>query len=181
MTLITTPRAVIGTSAPDLTLPGTDGKTYQLASFTNPILVVIFTCNHCPNAQAVWPRLIRLAHDYRPKGVDFVAINPNDDKNYPEDSFENMQSKAGEWGINFPYLRDESQAVAKTYGAVCTPDIFVYDRARKLAYRGRFDDHWQDEARVTRHDLRAALDALLAGNTVAEPQHPSMGCSIKWQ
>lgn len=181
MVLITTPPTPLGTAMPDFDLPGVDGKNYQPRNFTRRVQVVFFTCNHCPYAKAVWPRLIRLANAYQPTGVDFVAINANEDTNYPEDSFENMKTRAGEWGINMPYLRDESQAVAKAFGAVCTPDIFIYDSGRKLVYRGRFDDNWKDESKVTAPDLKTALDALLAGTAIPPPQHPSMGCSIKWK
>lgn len=110
-----------------------------------------------------------------------MGINPNDDESYPEDSFENMKRYYREWGMNFPYLRDECQEVARRYGAVCTPDIFVYGPERTLLYRGRIDDNWQDEARVTRKDLREAIEAILEGRPVSEDQHPSMGCSIKWR
>lgn len=181
MTLLRTPATAPGTVAPDFTLPATDGRTYRLADYTGRALVVVFTCNHCPYAQAVWPRLIQLAAEYLPHGINFAAINPNDDRSYPGDSFENMKVKVKEWGINFPYLRDESQAVAKAYGAVCTPDIFVYEAKRRLVYRGRFDDNWQDVRQVTRRDLQEVLEAVVAGRPVLATQHPSMGCSIKWR
>ena len=167
--------------APDFALPGADGRTYRLADFTGSALVVVFTCNHCPYAQAVWPRLIRLAAEYQPQGISFVAINPNEAHNHPDDSFQNMSMRVGEWGINFPYLRDESQAVAQAYGAVCTPDIYVYDAERRLVYRGRFDDNWQEEGQVKQRDLMLVLDALLSGRPAPSHQHPSMGCSIKWR
>lgn len=145
------------------------------------VLVIAFICNHCPYAKAAIPRLIKLQEEYLDKGVMFVGINANDPKEYPEDDMEHMTKYAQEWGMNFPYLVDETQEVAKTFGAVCTPDIFVYDRDRKLAYHGRIDDNWKEEDQVTTHDLRDALEALVVGGEVAAEQHPSMGCSIKWK
>ena len=172
----------VGTSAPAFTLPATDGKTYSLGSFDDAqVLVVVFTCNHCPYAKAVEDRLVQLQRDYEPRGVRLVAINPNDDVAYPDDSFDAMKTRARERGFNFPYLRDESQAVARAYDAACTPDIFVFDRARKLVYNGRLDDNWQEARKVGRQDLRAVLDATLAGRGVDFEPVPSMGCSIKWK
>src|SRR3989338_4470817 len=121
----------IGSSAPDFNLPSTDGQNYSLASFKDArALVIVFTCNHCPYAKAAWPLLIKLADELKDKGVAFVAINPNDETQYPEDSFEEMKKKVPEWNINFPYLRDESQETARAYKAACTPDVFVYDKDR---------------------------------------------------
>src|SRR5262245_10647305 len=118
-----------GTPAPAFSLPATDGKTYALHSFADaPVLVVVFTCNHCPYAQAVEARLVELQRDYQGRGVRLCAINPNDDRAYPDDSFEHMVERAQQKGFNFPYLRDESQTVARAYDAACTPDIFVFDR-----------------------------------------------------
>jgi peroxiredoxin len=171
-----------GTPAPDFSLPGTDGRTHALSDFADAeALVVIFTCNHCPYARAVEDRLVELQRDYRDRGVRLVAVNPNDAVAYPSDSLEAMVERAADKGFNFPYLRDESQAVARAYGAVCTPDIFVFDGDRKLVYNGRFDDNWKDPAAVSRHDLREVLDALLAGRDPGFEPVPSMGCSIKWK
>ena len=170
----------VGTPAPPFSLPGIDGKTYALDSFAD-VLVVVFTCNHCPYAKAVEDRLIALQRDYAPRGVRLVAINPNDDKAYPEDSFAKMVERAQQKGFNFPYLRDDSQAVARAYDAACTPDIFVFGKERKLVYNGRLDDSWQDPAKVQRQDLRRALDAALEGRSVDFEPVPSMGCSIKWK
>ena len=171
----------LGTPAPDFSLPGVDGKTHSLASFADaPVLVVVFTCNHCPYAKAVEERLVELQRDYTARGVRLVAINPNDERAYPDDSFARMVERAKQKGFNFPYLRDESQAVARAYDAACTPDIFVFDAARKLLYNGRLDDNWQDAKKVQRRDLRLVLEAALAGKrSEFEPVH-SMGCSIKW-
>lgn len=171
-----------GTLAPSFALPGVDGKTYTLAAFAETeILVVVFTCNHCPYAKAVEDRLIQLQHDYRKRSVSFVAINPNDDSAYPEDSFGHMVERARDKGFNFPYLRDATQAVARAYDAACTPDFFVLDRQRRLAYNGRCDDNWKEPERVRRHDLRLALDAVLENRQVDFEPVASMGCSIKWK
>jgi peroxiredoxin len=171
----------IGTQAPPFSLPGTDGKTYSLASFADAeLLVVVFTCNHCPYAKAVEDRLVQLQKDYSGR-VALVAINPNDERAYPDDSFDHMVERARQKGFNFPYLRDASQEVARAYDAACTPDFFVLDRQRKLAYNGRFDDNWQQPERAKRHDLRRVLDATLEGNALDFEPVASMGCSIKWK
>lgn len=190
MSLTYSTKPHFGTPAPDFSLPGADNQTYTLQDFSDAeILVIIFTCNHCPYAQASRPVLIALHNDFtdralRPRaqgrgGVQFVAINPNDEAAYPLDSLSHMQEER--YDYPFPYLRDEPQEIARAYGAVCTPDIFVYDRERKLAYHGRINDNWQHPDEVTRHELHEALDALLDGETLDPDQHPSMGCSIKWQ
>ena len=163
-------------------LPGTDDKNYSLDSFKDKkILVIIFMCNHCPYVKAVLGRLIAVQNDYVGKGVQLVGINSNDTINYPEDSFENMKKMVNEKNIPFPYLIDESQDIARKYDAVCTPDIYVYGEEKTLLYRGRIDDNWQEESKVTKRDLREALDAILKGDPVSEEQIPSMGCSIKWK
>jgi peroxiredoxin len=171
-----------GTPAPPFSLPGVDGKDYSLASFADAaVLVVVFTCNHCPYARAVEDRLTQLQRDYQSKGVRLCAINPNDAEAYPDDAMPAMVARATEKGFNFPYLRDESQAVARAYDAACTPDIFVFDRQRKLVYNGRLDDNWQDDTKVRYQDLRTVLDATLAGTAPDLKSVPSMGCSIKWK
>lgn len=172
----------VGTPAPLFDLPGIDGKTYTLESFSDAsLLVVVFTCNHCPYAKAAEERLIALQRDYADRGVRVVAINSNDAARYPDDSFDAMKARAAEKAYPFPYLHDESQQVARAYDAACTPDIFVFDAARKLLYNGRLDDNWQDEQAVTRRDLREVLDATLAGRSIDFEVIPSMGCSIKWK
>ena len=172
----------LGTPAPAFSLPGVDGKTWSLDSFSEAeLLVVVFTCNHCPYAIASEDRLLEIQADYRDKGVRLVAISANDAAKYPDDSFDEMKKRAAEKRFTFPYLYDESQAVARAYDAACTPDIFVFDRDRKLIYNGRIDDNWQKPADVTRRDLRAVLDAALAGKSVDFQHVPSMGCSIKWK
>ena len=172
----------IGTKAEDFNLPGVDGENYSLGSFkATKGLVVAFTCNHCPYAQAAWPLLNKLASEFKTKGVSFVGINPNDENMYPEDSFEVMKEKTSEWKINFPYLRDESQEVAKKYGAVCTPDVFVFNENRELYYHGRINDNWKEPEKVTKEELKNALDSLLEGKPAPTDQNPSLGCSIKWK
>lgn len=172
----------IGTQAPAFSLPGVDGKTHSLESFADAkLLVVIFTCNHCPYAQALEQRFIDLQNAYLERGVRLCAINSNDARAYPDDDFAHMQARAREQHFSFPYLHDETQHVARAYDAACTPDIFVFDAARKLLYNGRCDDHWKDASLVTRQDLRAALDAALAGKPIDFEVHPALGCSIKWK
>ncbi len=170
----------LGGKAPDFSLPGVDGKTYSLASFKDePVLVVAFWCNHCPYVQAWEDRTVATQRDYAAKGVAFVAINPNETEGYPEDDVSHMIERSRTKGYNFPYLRDETQKVAEAYGGVCTPDFFVFDRDRRLRYRGKLDDS-RDPNGVSRRHLREALDALLAGKEPPAPFVPPMGCSIKW-
>ena len=171
-----------GAIAPDFSLPGTDGKTHSLGSFKHkPVLVICFSCNHCPYVQAAEERMVAFQRDFGPKGVQLVCINPNDEKVYPEDSFGGMKQRANARGFNFTYLRDESQRVARAYGAQCTPEFFVFDKARKLVYHGRIDDGYKEAGKAKRHDLREAAEAALAGKPVAEPVTMAMGCSIKWK
>jgi peroxiredoxin len=172
----------IGTHAPAFELPGTDGNTYHLKSFRDAnILVMVFTCNHCPYAQASEQRLIDIQNDFAGKGVQLVLINPNDDTAYPDDSFEHMVQRAKERNYPFPYLRDETQKVAREYNAACTPDIYVFDKERALRYNGRIDDNWKEPDKVTRHELREVLDSIIEGREIPFEQKPSMGCSIKWK
>ena len=172
----------IGSKATGFNLPSVDGKYYSLDTFKDKkVLCIIFSCNHCPYVMAVEDRINQIAKDYSAKSFALVAINPNDDENYPEDSFEAMKLRAKEKGFVFPYLRDESQEIARAYDAVCTPDIYVYDENRILRYRGRLDDNWKDESNVNRKDLRMAIDRLLDGKTIDFDTVPPMGCSIKWK
>ena len=172
----------VGTLAPSFSLPGVDGQTWSVDSFDDAeLLVVVFTCNHCPYAIASEDRLLAIQNDYKGRDVALVAISANDAKSYPDDSFDEMKKRAAEKRFNFPYLYDERQEVARAYDAVCTPDIFVFDRERKLLYNGRIDDNWQQPDQVTRRDLRSVLDAALEGRTVDFEHVPSMGCSIKWK
>jgi peroxiredoxin len=159
-----------------------DGNAWSLDSFTDAsLLVIVFTCNHCPYAIASEDRLIEIQSDYQNRGVQLVAISPNDADKYPDDSFDEMKKRAADKGFTFPYLYDESQEVAGAYDAACTPDIFVFDRDRKLVYNGRIDDNWQYPEQVDRQDLRSVLDAALEGREVDFEHVPSMGCSIKWK
>lgn len=172
----------IGDPAPAFSLPGTDGRTYSLDGLADkPVLVVVFSCNHCPYVQAYEDRLIAIQRDYVGRGVQVVAINSNDDANYPEDSFEQMMARAQAKGFNFVYLRDASQDVARAYSATHTPQLFVFDRARTLCYTGKIDDNWQNPKAVTRRYLRDTLDALLSNRTPADAQTHAIGCTIKWK
>jgi peroxiredoxin len=166
----------------DFKLKSVDGKYYSVDSFkSKDILVIIFMCNHCPYVIAVIKRLVKLQKYFENKSVQFVGINPNDVEAYPEDSFDNMIIFHKENKMNFPYLIDETQEVAKKYDSVCTPDIYVYDKERILRYRGRIDDNWQNEDKVSREELKEALEQLVEGKLPSESQFPSMGCSIKWK
>ena len=173
----------LGTTAPEFKLPDTNGKIISLADFKDQgALLVIFMCNHCPYVVHIRSGLAQLARDYAPRGVGIVGINSNDAKNYPADSPAKMKDEARSAGYIFPYLYDETQAVAKAYRAACTPDIFLFDKNRKLVYRGQFDDSRPGNGLpVTGKDLRAALDAVLAGKPVSANQKASIGCNIKWK
>jgi peroxiredoxin len=168
--------------AADFSLTGTDGKTYSLSSFKDATaLVVIFSCNHCPYVVAYEERLIRLQADFAAKGVRFVAINANDATSHPDDSFDNMVKRAKERGFNFPYLRDETQKVARAYGATHTPHLFVFDAERRLAYTGKIDDNWQQPEAVKQRYLRDALDDIVAGKAPRTAETHAIGCTIKWK
>jgi peroxiredoxin len=173
----------LGTPAPDFRLMNVDGRMVGLHDFDDkPALLVMFMCNHCPVVKHVADGLAQLARDYMPRGVAIVGINSNDAAGYPQDSPEQMVHEAEQRGYPFPYLYDETQEVAKMYGAACTPDFFLYDKARKLVYRGQLDaSRPGNNVPVTGSDLRAALDAVLAGKSPAEKQIPSIGCNIKWR
>jgi len=173
----------LGTAAPDFKLPDTHGKLVALADYQAHVaLLVIFLCNHCPYVIHLREGLAKLAREFVPRGVGLVGINANDVKNYPADSPARMQQEVTSAGYIFPYLYDESQAVAKAYRAACTPDFFLFDAQQKLVYRGQFDDSRPGNGLpVTGKDLRAALEAVLAGKPVPEPQKASLGCNIKWK
>ncbi len=173
----------IGTQAPDFCLINVDGQPISLGDLAGaPALLVIFMCNHCPFVIHVAPELARLAAEYQRRGVAVVAINANDPATHPQDSPEQMIHEVEQRGYTFFYLFDETQDVAKSYHAACTPDFFLFDADQKLVYRGQLDDSRPgSEIPVTGRDLRAALDALLAGQPVATEQKPSLGCNIKWK
>lgn len=174
----------LGATAPDFTLTDTvSGKQMSLSELkSSKATVIMFICNHCPYVKHVSRALVRLANDYMPKGVAFIAINSNDPVQYPEDAPDKMREEALRVGYPFPYLFDETQDVARAYGAVCTPDTFIFDGDLRLVYRGQLDDTRPNSGReATAADVRAALDALLAGQPVNPVQKPSVGCSIKWK
>ena len=171
----------LGSRAPDFeNLLGTDGVRYSLASFADkPLLVVIFSCDHCPYVVDYETRMVEIQREYATRGVQLVAINSNDAESYPEDSYDEMVERAKERRFNFVYARDEDQKVVEAYGAVCTPHVFLFDADRVLRYRGRIDDS-RDPSRVKSPDLKNALDDLLSGVPVRAPDTRPFGCSIKW-
>ena len=172
----------LGLACPQFSLPAAEGGTVSLDDFASvPVFGVFFYCNHCPYAQAIEGRLIALEEDYRDRGFRFVAISSNDAVSYPDDGFEQMKKRARARGYGFPYLYDETQSVARAFNAVCTPDLYVFDRERRLAYHGRLDDSPRDADKVKRRELRDAVDALIAGKKVEGVQHACVGCSIKWK
>ena len=175
--------ATLGSKAPDFSLVNVDGRTVSLADFAGSKgLLVIFMCNHCPFVKHVAGELTRLASDYLPQGLAIVGINSNDASVHPEDSPERMVHEAEERGYPFPYLYDETQEVAQAYKAACTPDFFLYDSQQRLVYRGQLDaSRPSNGIPVTGSDLRAAIDAVLAGKRPSEKQTPSIGCNIKWK
>ena len=174
----------LGTKAPNFSLPNTTNE--MLYSFTDVHgkngTVVMFICNHCPYVKHVFEGITSLAQDYQHRGIGFVAISSNDVLNYPEDSPELMKETAEEQGFTFPYLYDESQAVAKAYDAACTPDFYLFDAEQYLVYRGQMDDSRpKNDIPVSGKDLREALDSLLSGAPINTLQKPSLGCNIKWK
>jgi peroxiredoxin len=173
----------LGSPAPDFRLPDTEGRKVGLADFAGcPALLVMFLCNHCPYVKHVRQQLAELGREYQAQGVGIVAINANDAAAYPDDSPEAMAREKAAVGYMFPYLYDETQETARAYEAACTPDFFLYDAGRRLVYRGQLDGARPGNTiPVTGNDLRAALDALLAGQPIAPDQRPSMGCNIKWK
>jgi len=175
----------LGTEAPAFSLPDVvSGKTISLATFDGgtAALLVMFICRHCPYVKHVQEELARLGAEYQRRGVGIVAVSSNDASSNPEDAPDSLKAMAQDLGFTFPLCYDESQAVAKAYAAACTPDFFVFDRARQLAYRGQLDDSRPNSGKpVTGRDLRAALDAVLAGRAASADQTPSMGCNIKWK
>ena len=173
----------LGTSAPYFRLPDTEGRLISLEDFKDAkALLVIFMCNHCPYVKHIRPGLVEFAQKYQPKGLAVVGINANDAAKYPDDSPEKMVDEVATAGYTFPYLYDETQEAAKAYRAACTPDFFLFDKNRKLVYRGQFDDSRPgNNIPVTGKDMREAVDALLAGKAINPAQSPSIGCNIKWR
>jgi peroxiredoxin len=182
MSLTYSPQGKIGSPLPDFNLPSVDGKNFSPKDFKfSPALLIMFICNHCPYVKAIEGRLIDLARNYQGRGLSVVAICANDPAEYPEDSPIELLNNWRAKKYGFPYLIDGSQKIAKAFGAVCTPDIYLYDSKRNLAYRGRLDDSWKNEQLVRRQELKEAVEAVLSGNSVNPQQNPSMGCSIKWK
>jgi len=183
--MVRTPSTMLplGTGAPDFALPNVDGRTVTLADAAGPRgTLVMFICNHCPFVKHVADQLAALGRDCLPRGIGVVAISSNDVSSHPADSPEQMVHEAEERGYVFPYLYDETQEVAHAYHAACTPDFFLFDGDRKLAYRGQLDaSRPGNDVPVTGADLRAAIDALLSGHPVPTEQRPSLGCNIKWK
>jgi peroxiredoxin len=182
MVLLESIEIPLGTKMPDFELKDSHGKIFKSDRlYAEKGLLVVFTCNHCPYANAVWPRLIKLARYARDLGINTVAINPNIHPDYPEDAPEKMIEKGVKLGIEFPYLVDETQQVAKAFKAQCTPDIYLFDKEHKLVYHGRIDNNWQDESKVTKEELKEAIVNLANNKPISQKQYPSMGCSIKWR
>ena len=183
MTVTASKMISLGTSAPDFSLPDTEGNIVSLSDFEQaPALLVVFMCNHCPFVKHILKDFIELAKEYQEEGVAVVAISSNDVDGFPEDNPEMMAQKAKEAGFSFPYLYDETQEVAKAYQATCTPDFFLYNKERKLVYRGQMDDSRPgNNVPIKGSDLRAALEAVLNGEKVPAKQRPSMGCNVKWK
>jgi len=173
----------LGTRAPEFSLPDTEGKTVSLSDFKDArAVLIVFMCNHCPFVKHIINELVKLIKEYQRKGVAAAGINSNDVESHSEDSPEMMAKTAKEKGFTFAYLYDETQEVAKAYQAACTPDFFLFDKDRKLVYRGQMDDSRPGNGvPITGKDLRAALDAVLKGGKVPAKQKPSMGCNIKWK
>ncbi|MFQ5493388.1 MAG: thioredoxin family protein [Candidatus Dojkabacteria bacterium] len=184
MAVVNSVLAKTGWIAEKFMLPGTDGSTYLLSDFKDKQgLLVIFTCNHCPYAKSHWPIYIELYHKYK-DDINFVAINPNEDQNYPEDSFDEMKKRTEEWEIPFPYLRDESQEIATKYDARNTPDSFLFrlvDEQFKLYYRGKVIDNWENPEQAEEFFLEDAMKDLIAGKEPPKEQPLGVGCSIKWK
>lgn len=171
----------IGDPAPSFSLPGVDGRTHRLEDYAEKtVLIVVFSCNHCPYVQAYEERMMAVQRDYGGRGVQLLALNSNDDTAYPEDHLEQMIARAQAKGFNFPYLRDASQEVARAYGATHTPQLFVFDRRGRLRYTGKIDDNWQHPQAATRRYLREAVNALLSDQEPKESQTHAIGCTIKW-
>ena len=182
MVALETPQAEIGWKAVDFALPATDGSTYSLDDVRGPTgLLVAFICNHCPYVQKQLDRLIADATALKAHGINTIAIMSNDAEAYPDDSFESMKSLAQTKAFPFPYVMDETQEIARAYGAVCTPDFFGFDKDLTLQYRGRLDESWSGVIDNPRRELREAMEEIARTGTTQVPQNPSIGCSIKWR
>jgi peroxiredoxin len=173
----------IGQKGPDFTLPGVDGHTHTLSSLieSNRAVAVIFSCNHCPYVRAWEGRMVQIQRDYQDKNVALIAVNANDTVKYPDDDFDHMKQRAKQEGFNFLYVRDDSQKVARDYGATHTPHVFLLDSSGILRYRGAIDDNHDDPDAVQRTYLRDALDAVLGGKTPEITETQAVGCTVKWK
>jgi peroxiredoxin len=181
MALVESINIALGTKMPGFELKDPNGKSAKGSDlYGSTGLLVAFTCNHCPYALAIWPRLIQLAARAKQLGVGTVGINPNIHPDYPEDAPGVMTEKIQEWGIGFPYLVDDTQETARAFQAQCTPDLYLFNAEQALVYHGRMDDNWKEPKRVKQEDLKLAIEALAAGKTISKKQTSSMGCSIKW-
>jgi len=182
MALVESLALTLGTQLPSFKLPDPSGALKgSQEEMGEKGLLIVFTCNHCPYAIAIWERLIALSKWAKPLGVSTIAVNPNIHPNYPDDSPEKMQEKIVAWRIPFPYLVDDSQEIAKAYHAQCTPDLYLLDSKHRLVYHGRLDNNWKEPEKVTQQELRDAIAAFSAGQNITATQYPSMGCSIKWK
>lgn len=170
-----------GDTAPAFSLQGTDGKRYSVASFKARCLLVVFMCNHCPYVKQKMKTLVDLQQRFKLDELQIVGINSNDAQRYPDDSFENMKKAVVEYGLNFPYLFDETQHIAKAYGASCTPDPFLFDEQRKLVFHGRIDNALDLGQKASEHTMEEAIIAVLSGSPLDVGFKPSVGCSIKWK
>jgi peroxiredoxin len=172
----------IGDKAMSFKLPGVDGTEHSLNDYSGKnAVIVVFSCNHCPYVQAWQDRMVQIQSDYMSRGVQLIAINANDATKFPDDSFAKMKESAQEKGFNFPYLYDETQKVARAYGAQRTPEVFLFDKNSTLQYHGSIDDNYDDPAAVKEHYLSNAVDAVLAGNKVHMAETKPVGCTVKWK
>ncbi|MBF0122589.1 MAG: thioredoxin family protein [Candidatus Omnitrophica bacterium] len=182
MALLESIKIPLGTQMPAFQLKDPSGRRYSGDElYGERGLLLVFTCNHCPYAQAVWPRIIRLGSYAKGMKVGAVAINPNINPDFPDDSPEKMILAIKELGISFPYLVDEDQSVARAFKAQCTPDVYLFNKNKELVYHGRIDDNWREEDSVTREELKETMNNMAAGLPIEKKQFPSMGCSIKWR
>ena len=182
MVALQTPKTNKGWKAVDFNLPGVDGNNYSLKQIAGKNgLVVMFICNHCPFVKAIVDKLVIDANTLQKTGIGVVAINANDARNYPDDSYENMISFAKTHKFSFPYLHDETQSIAKKYDAVCTPDFFGFDKNLELQYRGRFDESGMKQLATSKHELLEAMQEIAQKGKFSGQANPSIGCSIKWR
>jgi peroxiredoxin len=182
MSLVESTTVPLGSPLPEIILKDPQGQSHtDITLMGKKGLLIAFTCNHCPYAIAVWPRLVALANLAKKHGINTAAINPNIHPDYPQDGPDEMIKKTKEWNISFPYLIDSSQGVSRSFDAQCTPDLYLFNHDGKLIYHGRIDDNWQDEKKVTKHELKTAILNLSETRPIDPIQFPSMGCSIKWK